>query len=152
MVKLSMFCICHVQMCLILLLLFRQYTLFKFTLSFLWGWCYSIFSFICMFCRDPCLSFVLFLLTILLSVLLRYTNYDCPFDIFKFFFKLYVQIFFSYKCDNRKCLYNRKHLSIPKQLNVTFSQLLPISINTIYARQLHIYRPMRQQLLLCTLL
>ena len=34
---------------------------------------------------DRCLSFVLFLLTIVLSVLLRYTDSDCPFGIFKFF-------------------------------------------------------------------
>ena len=44
--------------------------------------CYSIFSFICMFCRS---CFVLFLLTIVLSVLLRYTDSDCPYGIFKLF-------------------------------------------------------------------
>jgi hypothetical protein len=47
--------------------------------------CYSIFSFICMFCRSFC-PFVLFLLAIVLSVLLRYTDSDCPFRIFKLFF------------------------------------------------------------------
>ena len=41
--------------------------------------CYSIFSFMCMFCRS---LFVLvpFLLAIVLSVLLQYTNSDYPFD------------------------------------------------------------------------
>jgi hypothetical protein len=34
---------------------------------------------------DRCLSFVLFLLAIVLSVILRYTVSDCPFGIFKFF-------------------------------------------------------------------
>ena len=43
--------------------------------------CYSIFSFICMFCRSFC-PFVLFLLVIVLSVLLRYADSDCPFRIF----------------------------------------------------------------------
>ena len=41
--------------------------------------CYYIFSFMYMFC----LSFVLFLLTIVLSVLLRFTDYDYPFGIYK---------------------------------------------------------------------
>jgi hypothetical protein len=34
---------------------------------------------------DRCLSFVLFLLAIVLSVLLRYTDSDYPFGIFKLF-------------------------------------------------------------------
>ena len=34
---------------------------------------------------DRCLSFVLLLLAIALSVLLRYTDSDCPFGIFKLF-------------------------------------------------------------------
>ena len=42
----------------------------EFTPDIQWGSCYSIFSFICMFCRS---LFVLFLLVIMLSVLLRYT-------------------------------------------------------------------------------
>ena len=46
------------------------------------GSCYSIFSFRCMFCRP---LFVLFLVAIVLSVLLRYTDSDCPFCIFKLF-------------------------------------------------------------------
>ena len=52
----------------------------EFTPGFQWGSCYSIFSFICMFCR-----FVLFPLAIVLFVLLRYTDFDCPFGIFKLF-------------------------------------------------------------------
>ena len=37
------------------------------------------------FCRSFCL-FVVFLLAIVCSVLLRFTDSDCPFGIFKFFF------------------------------------------------------------------
>ena len=54
----------------------------EFTTGFYWGSCYSIFSFMCMFCRS---LFVLFLLATVLSVLLRYTDSDCPFGIFKLF-------------------------------------------------------------------
>jgi hypothetical protein len=36
-----------------------------------------------------CLSFILFLLSIVLSVLLRYTDSDCPFGIFKLFLRIY---------------------------------------------------------------
>ena len=43
---------------------------------------YSIFSFMCMFCRS---LFILFLLVIVLSVLFRFTDSDYPFDIFKLF-------------------------------------------------------------------
>jgi len=43
---------------------------------------YSIFSFMCMFCRS---LFVFFLLAIVLSVLLPYTDSDYPFCIFKLF-------------------------------------------------------------------
>ena len=62
---------------------------FVFTPGFLWGSCYQIFSFICMFCCfvDRSLSFcTFFLLAIVLSALLRYTDSDCPFGIFKLFF------------------------------------------------------------------
>ena len=63
------------------------------------GSCYSVFSFMCMFFVDRCLSFcpfVLFLLAIVLSVLLaivlsvllRFTDYDYPFSIFKLIFLL----------------------------------------------------------------
>jgi hypothetical protein len=56
----------------------------EFTPSFLRGSCYSIFSFICVFCGSFC-PFVLFLLVIVLSVLLRYTDFDYPFGIFNSF-------------------------------------------------------------------
>jgi len=42
-------------------------------------------SFICMFCRLLFVLLYFFLLTIVLSVLLRYTDSDCPFGIFKLF-------------------------------------------------------------------
>ena len=45
--------------------------------------CYSIFSFMCMFCRS-------LLLVIVLSVLLQYTDYDYPFD--------YLQTLLHTKC------------------------------------------------------
>ena len=48
--------------------------------GFQWDSCYSIFSFMCMFCRS---LFVLFLLAIVLSVLFRYTDSDKSFGIFK---------------------------------------------------------------------
>ena len=47
-----------------------------------WGSCYSIFSFMCMFCRSLCIC-VLFGIT--LSVLLRFTDFDYPIGIFKHF-------------------------------------------------------------------
>ena len=47
-----------------------------------WGFCYSIFSFMCMFCRS---LFAPFLLHIVLSVLLQFMDSDYPFGIFKFF-------------------------------------------------------------------
>ena len=50
------------------------------------GSCCSISSFICIFCRP---LFVLFLLAIVLSVFLRYTNSGYPFGIFKLFFAEY---------------------------------------------------------------
>ena len=47
-----------------------------------WGSCYSIFSFMCMFCRS---LFVLFLSAIVVSVLLRFTDSEYTFGIFKLF-------------------------------------------------------------------
>ena len=47
------------------------------------GSCYSIFSFMCMSCRSLFLLLYFFLLTIVLSVLLRYRVSDYPFGIFK---------------------------------------------------------------------
>ena len=43
----------------------------------------------CMFCRS---LFVLFILTIVLSVLLRFTDSDCPFVIFKLFIYISLNI------------------------------------------------------------
>jgi hypothetical protein len=54
----------------------------EFTPGVQWGSCYLIFSFMCMFCRS---LFVLFLSTIVLSVLLWFTDSDYPFGIFKLF-------------------------------------------------------------------
>jgi len=51
-----------------------------------WGSYYTSFSFMCMFCRS---LFVFFLLAIVLSVLLPYTDSDYPFGIFKLFLGLH---------------------------------------------------------------
>ena len=59
----------------------------EFTPGIQWDSCYSIFSFICMFSRS---MFVLFLLAIVLSVLLRFTDSDYPFGIFKLFLINYI--------------------------------------------------------------
>ena len=48
-----------------------------------------IFSFMCMFCR----SFFVLFLVIVLSVLLRYTDSDCSFGIFKLFLSLQNSIY-----------------------------------------------------------
>ena len=58
----------------------------EFTPGFKWGSCYSIFSFMCMFCRSLFFLLSFLLLAIVLSVLLRFTDYDYPFDIIKLFF------------------------------------------------------------------
>ena len=50
---------------------------------FLWGSSYSIFSFMCMFCRS-----LFVLLTNVLSLLLRFTDSDYPFGIFKLFLEI----------------------------------------------------------------
>ena len=55
-----------------------------FTPGFQWGSCYSIFSFMCNVLQIVVCPFVLFLLAIVLSVLLRFTDSDYPFGIFKF--------------------------------------------------------------------
>ena len=57
----------------------------EFTPGFQWSSCYSIYSFMCIFCRSLfVLLYFFFLLAIVLSVL-RYTDYDHPFAIFKLF-------------------------------------------------------------------
>ena len=48
---------------------------------FQWGSCYSIISFMCNILQIVVCSFVLFILNIALSVLLRFTNSDYPFSI-----------------------------------------------------------------------
>ena len=53
----------------------------KFIPGFQWGWCYSIFSFMCLFSRS---LFVLFLLAIVLSVL-RFTPLVSSNSSYKFF-------------------------------------------------------------------
>ena len=61
------------------------------TFSFQWGSCYSIFSFICMFCKSLFVLLYFFLLFIVLSVLLQYTDSDYPFGICKLFLEvLYI--------------------------------------------------------------
>ena len=49
-----------------------------FTPRFEWGSCYSIFSFICMFCRSLFVLLYFFFLAIVFSVLLRYTILITP--------------------------------------------------------------------------
>ena len=61
-------------------------TLPVFSPGFEWGSCYSIFSFMCMFCRSLCDFFVLYLLATVLSILLRFKNFDYPLGNFKLFF------------------------------------------------------------------
>ena len=53
-----------------------------------------------MFCGSLCVPLYLFLLTILLSVLLRITNSDYPFGIFKLF------------CSNKYCINGENKLQI----------------------------------------
>ena len=47
---------------------------------------------LCVCFVDRCLSFCTFFLAIVLSILLRYTDYDYPFGIFKLFLQ------YTYKC------------------------------------------------------
>ena len=56
---------------------------------FLWGSCYPIFSFMCVLCRSLFVAFVHFLLAMLLSALLRFTDSDYLFGIFKLFLQKY---------------------------------------------------------------
>ena len=57
----------------------------EFTPGFQWDSCFSIFSFICMFCRSLFVLLYFFFLAIVLSVRLRYTDSNCSFGIFKLF-------------------------------------------------------------------
>ena len=64
----------------------------EFIPGFQWGSCYSIFRFMCMFLQIVVCPFVLFLLAILFSVLLRYTDSDYPFVIFKLFLEVRIPL------------------------------------------------------------
>ena len=57
--------------------------IFMHYMSYLYS--YSIFTFICMFCRSLFFLLYIFFCTIVLSVLLRFTDSDYPFGIFKLF-------------------------------------------------------------------
>ena len=68
----------------------------QFTPGFQWGSCYSIFSFICMFCRSLFVLLCFVLLTIVLSVL-RYTDSDYSFGILRIFlYKSYPRVLQSF--------------------------------------------------------
>ena len=89
--------VCFVDRCLSLVgfvlldLQFYMYVL-QIVVCLQWGSCYSIFSFICMFCRS-----LFFSVAIVLSVLLRYTDSDYPFGIFKLFLRIVHSIINIYK-------------------------------------------------------
>ena len=69
---------------------------------------------LCVCFVDSCLSFCTFLLTIVLSVLLRYMDSDYPFGIFKLFLWPIIELCFHYK--PLTILYN-----IPKPCIIVFS-------------------------------
>ena len=77
--------------------------------------------------------FVLFLLAIVLSVPLRYTDYDCPFGIFKLVFVLGCEIYVSYiipvnnTCDFLTC---RKYRS-SKHFIVTLNREKSLKIPNV---------------------
>jgi hypothetical protein len=62
----------------------------EFTPGFKWDSCYSIFSFLCMFCRSLFVLLIFFPFAILLSVLVRLTDSDSPFGIVKLFLRRFV--------------------------------------------------------------
>ena len=86
----------------------------EFTPGFQWGSCYSIFSFMCMSCRS---LFVLFLLAIVLSVLLQYTDSNYAFGFFKLFFRV---TFFTIICLSTFFVYNDHPLLLLYVLRVSF--------------------------------
>jgi hypothetical protein len=65
----------------------------QFAPRFVVGSCYSIFSFICMFCRSLFVILYYFMLAIMLSVLLWYTDSDYLFCIFLLFLQNYNVIY-----------------------------------------------------------
>jgi hypothetical protein len=90
----------------------------EFTPDFYLGSRYSIFSFMCMLCRS---LFVLFRLAIVLSVL-RFTDSDYPFGIFKLFLILLWLVM-------------KHHEYVPISAttrNTAFHKNQPININQIY--------------------
>ena len=113
-----------------------------FTAGFQWGSCYSIFSFMCNVLQIVVCPCVLFLLVIVLSVLLRITDSDYPFGIFKLFLlklvntmrfwnnlKQYISIsliiassILNKRDDNQKCITR-------KMYNVCITQFQDISVH-----------------------
>ena len=90
--------------------------------DFKWGSCYSIFSFMCIFCRS---LFVLFLLTIVLSVLLRVMDSDYPFGILKLFFQMKWHSWWSHHCYALNCsIYLLAHSRSPLEWLVKIDELL----------------------------
>ena len=84
--------VCFVDRCLSLVvyvlldLQFYMYVL-QIVVCLQWCTCYQIFSFICMFCRSLFVFLCFFFFLIVLSFLLRYTDSDYPFGIFKPFLR-----------------------------------------------------------------
>ena len=78
------------------------------TTGFQWGSCYSIFSFICMFYRSLFVLLYFFRLAIVLPVLLRYTDSDYPFGIFK----LFLSIGYWYNIAEKYVVHNLSELVI----------------------------------------
>ena len=78
---------------------------------FLWGSCYSFFSCMCMFCRSLFVRLSFYLLAVMLSVLLRFTDSDYPFGIFKLSFFLF---FSSQPCNSSSILIQIHHESYMK--------------------------------------
>ena len=84
--------------------------------QFLWGSCYSNFSFLCMLCRSLFVLLYFFLLAIVLSVLLRYTDSDYPFRIFK----LFLQQLWGFMYSLLYCLGNNWHFLVELLFSTTF--------------------------------
>ena len=94
----------------------------KFTPGFRWSSCYSIFSFMCMFCRSLFVRLYFFFQPFsLLSVLLRFTDSDYPFGIFMLFLHLLI---FMYIDNN-----HMKYLYIPNIVsNISYRFLCKIKL------------------------
>ena len=95
--------------------------------QFLVGSCYSIFSFMCMFCRSLFVLLYFFLLTIVLPVLLLYTDSDNPFDVFKLFLRYRVKLsmsLFTVSCQVKYITCNRIMSSEPCRYQVKLNMSL----------------------------